>query len=71
MTDSEKRAKEILEEYANYYSQVDLEQLTAKLDQLKSKAIKEFANNIKSHFFQMELVEYINSFVEEVETGLR
>lgn len=46
MTDSEKRAKEILEEYANYYSQVDLEQLTAKLDQLKSEAIKEFAEKV-------------------------
>ena len=46
MTNTKSISEKILEEYANYYSQVDLEQLAAKLDQLKSEAIKEFAEKL-------------------------
>jgi hypothetical protein len=52
-------------EHDNLYEQ------TQKIRKAKSEAIKEFANNVKKHFFQVELVEYIDGLVEEVEMGLR
>lgn len=35
------------------------------------EAFKEFAKNVKKHFYQAELIEYIDSLVEEVEMGAR
>ena len=43
MVDMKKKATDILEDYSNSYSQVDLETLTKFLEQIKSEAIKEFA----------------------------
>lgn len=51
MVDIEQRAKDILEEYANYYSQVDLESLTKHLDQIISEAITEFEERLKEKAF--------------------
>lgn len=42
MTDTKQTAKDILEDYANCYSQVDLEQLVNVLDNIKAEAVKEF-----------------------------
>jgi hypothetical protein len=47
MIDTKQKAKDILEEYANFYSQVDLEQLTEHLDTIRAEAIKEFAVRLK------------------------
>lgn len=47
MIDMKKKAENILEDYADYYSQVDLETLAKFLDQIKSEAIKEFAHQLK------------------------
>ena len=73
MTESKKRAEEILEEYANYYSQVDLEQLTAKLDQLKSEAIKEFAELLKNDWIgnlyyceDLDITDWIDNLLKEM-----
>jgi hypothetical protein len=49
----------------------DLKQAINRNITAKSEAIKEFAKNIKKHFYQTELIEYIDSLVEEVEMGLR
>ena len=46
MVNMKKKATDILEDYSNYYSQVDLEKLTKFLEQIKSEAIKEFAHFI-------------------------
>ena len=54
MTNTKSISEKILEEYANYYSQVDLEQLAAKLDQLKSEAIKEFAERVKDLIYEAD-----------------
>ena len=48
MIDTKQRAKYILEEYANCYSQVDLEQLAKYLDEIKAEAYKEFAESVNS-----------------------
>ena len=42
MVDMKKKATDILEDYSNSYSQVDLEILTKFLEQIKSEAIKDF-----------------------------
>lgn len=47
MIDTKQRAKYILEEYANCYSQVDLEQLAKYLDEIKAEAYKEFAELVQ------------------------
>lgn len=49
MIDTKQKAKDILEEYANSYSQVDLEQLAKHLDSIRDEAIKEFADRLKEH----------------------
>ena len=46
MIDTKKRAKYILENYANCYSQVDLEELEKYLDKIKAEAYKEFAEKV-------------------------
>ena len=48
-----------------------IRELHKRLDTTKSEAIKEFAKNVKKHFYQAELIEYIDSLVEEVEMGAR
>ena len=47
MIDTKQRAKYILEEYANCYSQVDLEQLAKYLDEIKAEAYKECIEKVK------------------------
>lgn len=46
MIDTKERAKQILEEYANCYSQVDLEELAKYLAEIKVEAYKEFADKL-------------------------
>ena len=48
MKDNRQTAKDILENYASCYSQVDLEQLAKMLDNIKSEAIKEFADLVSA-----------------------
>ena len=43
MIDVKEKAKYILEEYSNCYSQVDLEKLAKYLDQIKAEAYEDFA----------------------------
>ena len=50
MIDMEKKAKDILEDYANSYSQVDLETLAKFLEQIKVEVIKEFTQKLKTKF---------------------
>ena len=79
MVDMKKKATDILEDYSNSYSQVDLEILTKFLEQIKSEAYKEFAEKIKKHSRKMQssdfsgdfwdaavLVEDIDKLVEEM-----
>lgn len=48
MVDMKKKATDILEDYSNSYSQVDLETLTKFLEQIKSEAIKEYKEKVKA-----------------------
>ena len=54
MIDTKQRAKQILEEYANYYSEVDVEQLAECLNEIKAEAYKEFVNKIKVHAYYID-----------------
>ena len=63
MVNMKKKATDILEDYSNYYSQVDLEKLTKFLEQIKSEAIKEFAERLKEKL-QWD-VEFDNKLVFE------
>ena len=47
MIDNKQKAKYILEEYANCYSQVDLEELAKYLDKIKAEAYKEVFEKLK------------------------
>lgn len=53
MIDTKQKAKDILEEYANCYSQVDLEQLAKHLDSIRAEAIKEFAERLKNFGYKI------------------
>ena len=55
MVDMKKKATDILEDYSNSYSQVDLETLTKFLEQIKSEAIKEFAERLKSRLANLSV----------------
>lgn len=63
MVNMKKKATDILEDYSNYYSQVDLDTLTKFLKQIKSEAIKEFAERLKEKL-QWD-VEFDNKLVFE------
>ena len=63
MVNMKKKATDILEDYSNYYSQVDLEKLTKFLEQIKSEAIREFAKRLKEKL-QWD-VEFDNKLVFE------
>ena len=54
MIDNKQKAKYILEEYANCYSQVDLEELAKYLDKIKAEAYKEFGENLEKAFSKTE-----------------
>lgn len=47
MIDMKKKAEDILEDYANFYSRADLEALAKFLEQIKTEAIKEFWERLK------------------------
>lgn len=55
MIDTKQIAKDIFEEYANYYSQVDLEQLAKILDSIRAEAIKEFSERLKERSFSISI----------------
>lgn len=48
MIDMKKKATDILEDYSNSYSRVDLEAPTKSLEQIKAEAIKEFTERFES-----------------------
>lgn len=47
MIDTKQRAKQILEEYANCYSEVNVKQLAECLNQIKAEAYKECIEKVK------------------------
>ena len=59
---TKQKAKDILEEYANSYSQVDLEQLAKHLDSIRAEAIKEFAERLKETHY-MKKGEVVGRFI--------
>ena len=61
MVDMKKKATDILEDYSNSYSQVDLEILTKFLEQIKSEAIKEFAERLKEKFGIADCIVTVNN----------
>lgn len=71
MGDMKKKAIDILEDYSNSYSQVDLETLTKFLEQIKSEAIKEFAERLKEEADNYDLchdgVTYAMVDVEDID----
>ena len=73
MIDTKKRAKYILEDYANCYSQVDLEELEKYLDKIKAEAYKEFADRLKAKAMAKYktidneyLYEFDNNFIDNL-----
>ena len=46
MNNTKERAKQILEEYANCYSEVDVKELAECLNTIKAEAYKEFAERL-------------------------
>lgn len=54
MIDTKQMAKYIFEEYANFYSEVDIEKLAKHLDGIKTEAIKYFAEKLKSEINELE-----------------
>ena len=67
MVDMKKKATDILEDYSNSYSQVDLEILTKFLEQIKSEAIKEFAERLKEKCYEdfQETDEMLSPYVTD------
>ena len=66
MIDTKQMAKYIFEEYANCYSEVDIEELAKHLDEIKSEAIKEFAKRLKAKLHLDGVVMGFNcAFVED------
>ena len=49
MIGTKQMAKYIFEEYANCYSEVDIEELAKHLDEIKAEAVKEFAERLHCH----------------------
>lgn len=75
MVDMKKKATDILEDYSNSYSQVDLETLTRFLEQIKAEAIKEFDDRLKKLYetypedeeaSALYLINKINEIVKEM-----
>lgn len=67
MNDMKKKAEDILEDYSNSYSQVDLETLAKFLDQIKSEAIKKFAERVKQEInFPLAVWRVFDNIVEEM-----
>lgn len=68
-----KKAEYILNEYANCYSQKDLENLTEYLDEIKAEAVKEFVGEFERSLINMpqkdinysNLVEHIDNLAKE------
>lgn len=75
MSDMKKKAKDILEDYSNFYSQVDLETLAKFLEQIKSEAYREFAELLKATKFthknlgELVYVEDIDNTLDELTGG--
>lgn len=60
MVDMKKKATDILEDYSNSYSQVDLETLTKFLEQIKAEAIKGFADRLKTYAKELQIGDNIS-----------
>ena len=59
MIDTKQRAKQILEEYANCYSEVDVKQLAEAIQEIKAEAYKEFAERLK----KLQYLSIVNTVV--------
>lgn len=68
MIDTKQMAKYIFEEYANCYSEVDIEQLAKHLDEIKTEAVKEFAERLKEKTScAKDVFDYTEKLVVDVE----
>ena len=65
MIDTKQKAKYILEDYANCYSQVDLEQLAKYLDEIKAEAMTEFVKELKETFGYYDWENKVMVYPEE------
>jgi hypothetical protein len=63
MVDMKKKATEILEDYSNSYSQVDLETLTKFLEQINAEAVKEFAEIILVNYPEVD--DFLDNLLKE------
>lgn len=70
MIDTKQIAKDILEDYANCYSQVDLETLAKYLDKIKAEARKEFAAKLYNCFKEYETYDkhYTFEILDKIES---
>lgn len=76
MIDMKKKAEDILEDYANSYSQKDLETLAKFLNKVKSEVIIDFAERVKSflnidQIGETEVISFedIDNLVKEMTEG--
>lgn len=58
MIDNKQKAKYILEEYANCYSEVDVKQLAECLNEIKAETYKEFAERLDKEFSSVGICNY-------------
>ena len=63
MIDMKKKATDILEDYSDSYSQVDLETLTKFLEQIKSEAIKEFWDRLSENADTTQLDAFHSAYL--------
>jgi hypothetical protein len=71
MVDMKKKATEILEDYSNSYSQVDLETLTKFLEQINAEAVKEFADKVLLYIPNIEGDTTIKCVEEAIKQTLK
>ena len=72
MVDIKKKAEDILEDYSNYYSRVDLETLVKFLDQIKTEAYREFVDKYKNEVTtRYEDIAYKDLYFGVIDTTLK
>lgn len=68
MIDMKKKAEDILEDYSNSYSQVDLETLAKFLCQIEAEAIKEYKERVEQELIAKGLYPVVvKNVLEETE----
>ena len=72
MADIKKKAEDILEDYSNSYSQVDLETLAKFLDQIKTEAYRELVDKYKNEVTKRyEDIAYKDLYFGVIDTTLK